>query len=76
MNVDTASAVDRTRALEQTLDAKSLLPAGAVDQIVHAYEEEINWHNGARVVAKAWTDPAYRQRLLDDGTSACAELGF
>ena len=76
LSTDTASAADRTRALEQALDAKSLLPEGAVDQIVNAYEEQINWHNGARVVARAWTDPEYKQRLLKDGTSACAELGF
>ena len=76
MSTDTASAADRTQALEQALNAKSLLPEGAVDQIVNAYEEQINWHNGARVVARAWTDPEYKQRLLKDGTSACAELGF
>jgi len=76
VNTTTASAADRARALEQALQAKSLLPEGAVDQIVHDYEEQINWHNGARVVARAWTDPEYKQRLLKDGTRACAELGF
>jgi len=39
-------------------------------------EEGLDWHNGARVVARAWTDPEYRKRLLEDGTAACAELGF
>jgi nitrile hydratase len=76
LSTDIASAADRTRTLEQALDAKSLLPEGAVDQVVNAYEEQINWHNGARVAARAWTDPEYKQRLLKDGTSACAELGF
>jgi len=39
-------------------------------------EESLDWHNGARVVARAWTDPEYKKRLLEDGTAACAELGF
>jgi nitrile hydratase len=42
----------------------------------HAIEESLNWSNGARVVARAWSDPAYKARLLQDGTAACAELGF
>ncbi len=44
--------------------------------MIHRYETEIGPLNGAKVVARAWTDPAYRTRLLDDGTSAIAELGF
>jgi nitrile hydratase len=42
----------------------------------HAVEESLNWHNGAKVVARAWSDPAYKARLMQDGTAACAELGF
>lgn len=71
-----ASIQQRTQALESALESKGLLPDGAVDQIVHAYEEEINWHNGAKVIARAWSDADYRKRLLSDGTAACAELGF
>ncbi len=42
----------------------------------HAIEEGLNWHNGAKVVARAWCDPAFKARLMQDGTAACAELGF
>lgn len=42
----------------------------------HAIEESLNWHNGARVVARAWSDPEFKARLMQDGTAACAELGF
>ena len=51
------------------------LPEGALEAI-GAVEEGLDWRNGARVVAKAWTDADYRAQLLADGTSACAELGF
>ena len=47
-----------------------------VDEIVRHYEEEVGPKTGARVVAKAWTDPAFKQRLLADGLAACAELGI
>jgi nitrile hydratase len=66
----------RARALEQLLEQKGLLPEGFIDAVVHAYEKDIGPMNGARVVARAWVDPAYRTRLLDDGTAAIAELGF
>jgi nitrile hydratase len=66
----------RTRALEELLTEKGLLPPGFVDQVVQAYEHDIGPMNGARVVARAWTDPAYRDRLLADGTAAIAELGY
>jgi nitrile hydratase subunit alpha len=42
----------------------------------HAIEEGLNWHNGAKVVARAWCDTAFKARLMQDGTAACAELGF
>jgi nitrile hydratase len=66
----------RTRALESLLIEKGLLTPAAVDAIVDAYEHDIGPMNGSRVVARAWTDPAYRERLLADGVAAIAELGF
>ncbi len=66
----------RIRALESLLVEKGLVSSDAVDAIVTAYEQDIGPHNGARVVARAWVDPAFRQRLLDDGTAAIQELGF
>jgi nitrile hydratase len=71
-----ATPEQRVKALKTILEDKNLLPEGALEQVVHDYEEEINWHNGAKVVARAWLDPEYRKRLLSDGTAACAELGF
>ena len=66
----------RVRALESLLVEKKLVASDAVDRIVSAYEEDIGPHNGAQVVARAWLDPAYKQRLLADGTAAIEELGF
>lgn len=66
----------RTRALEELLVAKGVVDPAVVDQVVQAYEHDIGPLNGARVVARAWVDPAYRARLLQDGTAAIAELGF
>lgn len=48
----------------------------AAFEAAHAIEESLNWRNGAKVVARAWCDPAYKERLMHDGTLACAELGF
>ncbi|MEQ8494278.1 MAG: nitrile hydratase subunit alpha, partial [Gammaproteobacteria bacterium] len=53
-----------------------LVDPAAVDAVVDTYEHKVGPRNGARVVAKAWVDPEYRARLLDDATSAIAELGF
>jgi nitrile hydratase subunit alpha len=53
-----------------------LITTDALDVIVRLYEQDIGPLNGAKVVAKAWTDPAYKQRLLENGTAAVAELGF
>jgi nitrile hydratase len=53
-----------------------VLDVEAVDQIVAHFEENLGPMNGAKVIAKAWTDPEYRTRLLTDGTAAIAELGF
>lgn len=66
----------RVRALESLLVEKKLVASDAVDRIVNAYEQDIGPHNGAKVVARAWLDPAYKQRLLADGTAAIEELGF
>ena len=66
----------RARALEELLIAKRLVQADVIDTIVSAYEHDIGPMNGARVVARAWVDPAYKARLLADGTAAIAELGL
>src|SRR5260221_2597724 len=66
----------RTRALESILLEKGLLTPDAVDKVVAAYERDIGPLNGAKVVARAWVYAEYKERLLADGTSAIAELGF
>lgn len=66
----------RARALESLLIEKGFLTVDAVDEIVAMYEHDIGPLNGARVVARAWTDPDFRGRLLHDGTSAVGEMGF
>lgn len=66
----------RTKALESLLVEKGIIASDAVDAVVQAYEEDIGPRNGAKVVARAWTDPDYKQRLLADGTAAINELGF
>ena len=66
----------RVRALESLLVEKKLVSSEAVDRIVSAYEEDIGPHNGAKVVARAWTDPDFERRLLDNGKAAVMELGF
>jgi nitrile hydratase len=66
----------RVKALESLLVEKGLIDPAALDAIVDAYETKIGPRNGARVVARAWTDPAYKGRLLADATAAIAEIGF
>lgn len=66
----------RTEALEQLLVEKGLIDPAVMDKFISTYEKDVGPLNGAKVVAKAWTDPDYRQRLLAEGTSAIAELGF
>jgi len=66
----------RARALEQLLAEKGIIQEGFIDAVVSAYENDIGPMNGARVVARAWVDPAYKARLLANGTAAIAELGF
>ena len=66
----------RVKALESLLIEKGIVDAKALDALVDAYENKIGPRNGARVVARAWTDRAYKARLLADATSAIAELGY
>jgi len=66
----------RTKALESLLVEKGLVARDAIDAIVETYEHQVGPHNGARVVARAWSDPAYKARLLADATAAIAELGY
>ena len=66
----------RVRALESLLVEKGLIASDTVDALVQAYGQDIGPMNGARVVAKAWVDPAYKQRLLVNGADAIAELGY
>ncbi len=69
-------AAVRARALESLLVEKGLVTTDAIDEIVRTYEQDIGPLNGAKVVARAWVDPDYRRRLLENGTDAIAELGF
>ncbi|BCH61980.1 nitrile hydratase subunit alpha (plasmid) [Agrobacterium vitis] len=66
----------RVKALESLLLEKGLIDPAALDELVDTYENRIGPRNGALVVAKAWTDPDYKKRLLEDSTAAIAELGF
>jgi nitrile hydratase len=66
----------RAEALEQLLTERRLIDPNVMDRIITEYETNVGPLNGAKVVAKAWADPAYRRRLLDDGTAAIKELGF
>ena len=66
----------RTEALEQLLVEKGLVDPAVMDKFITTYEKDVGPLNGAKVVAKAWTDSEYRARLLDGATAAIAELGF
>jgi nitrile hydratase subunit alpha len=66
----------RTEALEQLLTERGLVDPTVMDKFIANYENNVGPLNGAKVVAKAWTDPEYRARLLADGTAAIKELGF
>jgi len=66
----------RVRAIESLLVEKGLVQPAALAAIVETYETKIGPHNGASVVARAWSDPAFKARLLADATSTIAELGF
>jgi nitrile hydratase len=66
----------RVAVLEALLTERGLIPEGFIEETIHRYETEIGPMNGAKVVARAWADPRYKQRLLADGAAAIAELGF
>jgi len=66
----------RVKALESLLVEKGLVDPAALDAIIETYAHEVGPRNGARVVARAWSDPAYKARLLADATAAIAELGY
>ncbi|AXP03287.1 nitrile hydratase subunit alpha [Pseudomonas fluorescens] len=66
----------RVKALESLLIEKGLVDPTAMDALVDTYQHKVGPRNGAQVIAKAWSDPEYKHRLLDDATAAIAELGF
>jgi nitrile hydratase len=66
----------RVAAIESVLVEKGILDTDALDAIVEHFEDNLGPMNGAKVVARAWTDPAYKERLLADGTDAIADFGF
>src|ERR1043165_6862391 len=66
----------RAKALESLLVEKGLVDPKALDELIDTYETKIGPRNGARIVARAWVDPAYRKRLLEDASAAIAEFGF
>ncbi|MFN3256380.1 MAG: nitrile hydratase subunit alpha [Ilumatobacter sp.] len=73
---DRAPASVRTEALEALLTEKGLVNAGGLDGLINRFVNDVGPMNGATVVARAWTDPEYRERLLADGTAAVGEFGF
>ena len=66
----------RVKALESLLVDKGLVDPAAVDALVDVYETQVGPHNGAQVVARAWSDPAFKAWLLEDATAAIASMGF
>lgn len=66
----------RVKALESVLIEKGIMTTAAVDRLVEIYENEVGPQLGAKMVARAWTDPGFKQRLLADATRACAEFGI
>jgi nitrile hydratase len=66
----------RVRALESLLTDKGLVDPAALGELIDTYETRVGPRNGARVVARAWVDPAFRRRLLENATEAIAEMGF
>ncbi|HJN59631.1 MAG TPA: nitrile hydratase subunit alpha [Alphaproteobacteria bacterium] len=70
---DTAT---RIKALESLLLEKGLIETSAIDELIDMFENRLGPWNGAKVVARAWTDPDFKERLMQDGTGAIAEMGF
>jgi nitrile hydratase len=66
----------RVKALESLMVAKGLVDPSALDALIDTFEHKVGPHVGARLVARAWMDPAYKQRVLSDATAAVAELGY
>jgi nitrile hydratase len=66
----------RVKALESLLVEKGLVDPAALDALVDTYEHKVGPRNGAKVVARAWVDPAFKRRLLENGTAAIGELGY
>ena len=66
----------RVKAIESMMIEKGLMTTAAVDRLAEIYENEVGPHLGAKVVAKAWTDPDFKARLLQNASTACAELGI
>ena len=66
----------RVKALESLLVEKGMVNPATLDAIIETYETKVGPRNGARVVARAWVDPAFKKRLLSDSTAAIAELGY
>ena len=66
----------RAKAMESILVEKGIIGTDAIDYMSSVYENEVGPQLGAKVVAKAWTDPGFKERLLADATAACKELGF
>ena len=75
-NAPPSETAMRVKALETLLSEKGLLDPAAIDALVETYETRVGPRNGAQVVARAWTDSDYKQRLLEHGTKAIAEFGF
>lgn len=66
----------RVRALESLLQEKGLIDPAALDELIDTYEHKVGPRNGTQVVARAWSDPEYKRRLMENATAAIAELGF
>ncbi len=75
-NAPPSETAMRVKALETLLTEKGIVDPAAIDTLIELYETRVGPRNGAKVVARAWTDPDYKERLLKDGTAAIAELGF
>lgn len=76
VHMGVAPVEQRVDAIQAAFEARGMEPAAFIDEFRHLAEEQWVPENGARVVARAWTDPAFKQRLLTDGRDAVAELGL
>ncbi|GIT15248.1 MAG: hypothetical protein CM1200mP36_10040 [Gammaproteobacteria bacterium] len=75
-DTETRALEERVRKLEEALTSWGVVSKEALDRVVEIYENDLGPLNGAKVVARAWVDEAYRQRLLEDATKAIREFGF